>query len=109
METKADLRVQIKVLEARLAVLRLAGYREPKRKLRAKTEGCSAQAGATEVIAVRPNAVDAPANPVGIALAALRMIRMTAEERSEVARLGGLASGKVRRLKARKTKARKAA
>jgi hypothetical protein len=42
-----------------------------------------------------------------VAMAKKRMIRMTAEERSEVARLGGLASGKVRRLKARK--ARKAA
>lgn len=35
-------------------------------------------------------------NPSAVALAKLRMTRMTAEERSEVARLGGLAGGSAR-------------
>ena len=41
-----------------------------------------------------------------VAMAKKRMIRMTPEERSEVARMGGIASGKAR---ARKAKTRKAA
>jgi hypothetical protein len=45
-----------------------------------------------------------------VSLARKRMVRMTPEERSEVARLGGKASGIVRRAKAaRKPRARKAA
>jgi hypothetical protein len=35
-------------------------------------------------------------NPAAVALASLRMKRMTAEERQEVARLGGLKGGKAR-------------